>query len=146
MPPAATMAFRCPTPVTSCAASRQPRAVSCTAMMVPASVRTVAAAIATAGKQPELMPTCFNPSKTCEARFLITHGPAGLIALPAQAASVKFAGVPSGQVDSPVHLEFRVDGYSVKPASEGVSDGTGEHLPHFQLALDAHVWLACSVA
>ncbi|KXZ48756.1 hypothetical protein GPECTOR_25g340 [Gonium pectorale] len=58
---------------------------------------------------------------------------AGLMASPAM-AGVSIANVKSGSVvSSPVHLDFVVEGLTVKPAAEGIIPGTGHH----HLVIDA---------
>ncbi|KAG2493694.1 hypothetical protein HYH03_008208 [Edaphochlamys debaryana] len=53
---------------------------------------------------------------------------AGLAAAPAFADGVSLIGVKDGaNVASPLHLEFVVEGLSVKPAADGLVDGTGHH-------------------
>ncbi|GLC46142.1 hypothetical protein PLESTB_001194600 [Pleodorina starrii] len=52
----------------------------------------------------------------------------GIAVAPASAIGVSFPNVQSGAVvASPVHLEFAVDGLTVKPAAEGIVAGTGHH-------------------
>ncbi|KAL6758211.1 hypothetical protein V8C86DRAFT_1808883 [Haematococcus lacustris] len=58
---------------------------------------------------------------------------AGLLVSPAWAAGVSFKGLSNNaEVSSPVHLEFAVEGMSVKPAAEGVQPNSG----HFHVLLD----------
>jgi hypothetical protein len=46
---------------------------------------------------------------------------------PADAKSVAFGSLPDGAtVDSPVHLEFKVEGMEVKPGSAGLEEGAHE--------------------
>uniref|UniRef100_A0A7S3QT74 DUF4399 domain-containing protein n=1 Tax=Dunaliella tertiolecta TaxID=3047 RepID=A0A7S3QT74_DUNTE len=54
-----------------------------------------------------------------------------LVASPAQAVGVDFAQAPK-TASSPVHLDFKVDGMAVKPASEGLTPNTG----HFHINID----------
>ncbi|GLI66027.1 hypothetical protein VaNZ11_009732 [Volvox africanus] len=52
----------------------------------------------------------------------------GIVVSQALAAGVSFQNVQSGTtVSSPVHLEFSVEGLTVKPAAEGIVAGTGHH-------------------
>ncbi|EFJ42297.1 hypothetical protein VOLCADRAFT_121558 [Volvox carteri f. nagariensis] len=52
----------------------------------------------------------------------------GLAVFPALASGVSFPNIQSGAtVSSPLHLEFAVDGLTVKPAAEGIVAGTGHH-------------------
>ncbi|KAF5830510.1 hypothetical protein DUNSADRAFT_14513 [Dunaliella salina] len=54
-----------------------------------------------------------------------------LAASPAHAVGVDFAQAPQ-TTSSPVHLDFKVDGMAVKPASEGLIPNTG----HFHINID----------
>lgn len=57
----------------------------------------------------------------------------GLAVGPALAGSVAFPNVADGaSVGAPVHLEFSVEGMEVRPAKEGLQEGTG----HFHLLID----------
>ncbi|GIL73808.1 hypothetical protein Vretimale_5329 [Volvox reticuliferus] len=62
--------------------------------------------------------------KTAAAIFVSS----GLLVSQALAAGVSFQNVQSGAtVSSPVHLDFSVEGLTVKPAAEGIVAGTGHH-------------------
>jgi hypothetical protein len=69
----------------------------------------------------------------CCVTLAATAAVAGLSAAPAFADGVKFSNVSDGsKVSSPVHLEFQVEGLTVKPAVEGLVAGTG----HFHVLID----------
>ncbi|PNH07645.1 hypothetical protein TSOC_005881 [Tetrabaena socialis] len=70
-----------------------------------------------------------NGFKATAAAVLLSTG---LAVLPAM-AGVSFAGLSGGAVSSPLHLEFLVDGLSVRPAADGLIPGTG----HYHLVVDA---------
>lgn len=58
----------------------------------------------------------------------------GVATAPAFAGSVTFSNITDGSTaGTPVHLEFAVDGMEVRPAKEGLQEGTG----HFHLLIDA---------
>lgn len=49
-------------------------------------------------------------------------------------SGVSFANLKGGEaLRSPVHVEFAVQGYQVRPASEGLQEGSG----HFHVLIDA---------
>lgn len=64
--------------------------------------------------------------KAAAAAFVVSSG---LVLAPAAfAQGVSFANLKDGaSVSSPVHLEFQVEGLTVKPAAEGLIPGTGHH-------------------
>eukprot|EP00197_Chlamydomonas_leiostraca_P011157 CAMPEP_0202861732 /NCGR_PEP_ID=MMETSP1391-20130828/3034_1 /ASSEMBLY_ACC=CAM_ASM_000867 /TAXON_ID=1034604 /ORGANISM="Chlamydomonas leiostraca, Strain SAG 11-49" /LENGTH=163 /DNA_ID=CAMNT_0049541163 /DNA_START=23 /DNA_END=514 /DNA_ORIENTATION=- len=96
-------------------------------------LRTSAKPVATSSRRASVKCSAMMSQSARSAASLCSIAAAGLIAAaPAMAASVDFASIPKGPVESPLHLDFKVDGYKVQPAAEGLAAGTG----HFHVLID----------